>query len=54
MISCIVKLPYATFGIRVEEGKVIKAPPIAKWMVGKTVLEVRAWVKGKKGTVDII
>ena len=54
MTTCFVTLPYATFGIRVKQGKIVNAPPIAKWMIGKTLLEVRAWVAKKKGTVEII
>jgi hypothetical protein len=30
-----VSLPYATFGIYVEDHKVVDAAPIANWMIGK-------------------
>lgn len=43
-----VSLPYATYGIEVEDGKVVDAAPIAKWMIGKPETEVAAWLR-KKG-----
>jgi hypothetical protein len=54
MTACFVTLPYATFDIRIKQGKIVNAPSIAKWMIGKTLLEVRSWVKEKKGMVEII
>ena len=30
-----VSLPWATFGLRVEGGRVVEAAPIARWTVGK-------------------
>lgn len=47
-----VELPYATYGLVVEDGQVVDAPPIAHWMVGKSEHEVAAWIarKGGRGT----
>lgn len=42
-----VSLPYATYGIRVEGGVVVEAPPIARWMVGRGEAEVAAWLRRK-------
>lgn len=30
-----VSLPYATFGVRVEDDWIVEAAPIARWTVGK-------------------
>lgn len=30
-----VSLPFATFGLAVEGGRVVDAPPIARWCIGK-------------------
>ena len=30
-----VSTPYATFGIAVRDGRVVDAPPIARWTIGK-------------------
>jgi hypothetical protein len=35
-----VSLNYATFGLRVEEGVVVDAAPIARWAIGKTERQV--------------
>ena len=35
-----VSLPWATFGLRVEGGRVVEAAPIARWTVGKREAEV--------------
>lgn len=45
-----VSLSYATFGIRVEGDRVVEAAPIARWMIGKSGSQVRAWIKGRGGT----
>lgn len=42
---------YACAGI-VTWGDVVKvAAPIFKWMIGKSILEIERWVKGKRGTL---
>ena len=45
-----VSLPYATFGIKVMEGRVIDAAPIASWMIGKETSFIREWILKKNGT----
>ena len=47
----IITLPYACFGIVVKDSVVIKTPPIARWMVGKSVVEVKKWVATKRGDI---
>jgi hypothetical protein len=42
-----VSLPYATYGIEVEDGIVVTAAPIAKWMVGKDERMVASWLRRK-------
>lgn len=42
-----VSLDYATYGIAVEGGRVVEAPPIAKWMVGKDEHIVADWLRRK-------
>lgn len=44
-----VSLPYATFGIEVDGGRVIDAAPIAHWMIGKDTRFIREWIKKKGG-----
>lgn len=39
-----VSLPYATYGIRIENGRVAEAAPIAHWMIGKDEHTVMAWL----------
>jgi hypothetical protein len=34
---------YATFGLVVENGVVVRAPPIAAWAVGKSAADVRVY-----------
>lgn len=46
-----VRLSYATFGIIVNKGIVVKAAPIGRWMVGKPIEDVRKWVAGKRGSM---
>jgi len=46
-----VDIGYACFGIGSQNGTVCYAAPIAAWMVGKTLAEVRPWLLAKKATV---
>ena len=48
-----VDVPYAYFGLITDgAGKVIKAAPIAKWTIGKYIIEVKHYFEEKKnGTV---
>lgn len=45
-----VSLPYATFGLRVEGGYVVEAPPIARWTIGKTETRVAAHYRARGAT----
>ena len=47
-----VSLPYATFGLITKDGRVIEAPPIARWTTGKKTEEVIAYYRQKGGTVS--
>ena len=42
-----VSLPYATYGIAVQDGKVVDAAPIARWMIGKREEYVANWLRRK-------
>lgn len=46
-----ISMPYATYGIVLDESKVIETAPIAHWMLGKTEADVRAWVTKKGGRI---
>ena len=45
-----VSLPYATFGLRIDQGLIVEAPPIAHWTVGLPEARVAAYYR-KKGAV---
>jgi hypothetical protein len=45
-----ISLPYATFGVAVENGKVVRTAPIASWARGKEWLLVESWYR-RKGAV---
>jgi hypothetical protein len=42
-----VSLPYATFGILTSAGRVIDAPPIARWAIGKNERYVADYYRHK-------
>ena len=44
----------ATFGILATDGIVTDVAPIASWMKGKKLEELRGWLIGKKATVKEI
>jgi hypothetical protein len=46
-----VSLPYATYGIAVEDGVVAQAPPVAKWMLGKDERYCANWLRRKGATL---
>jgi hypothetical protein len=48
----LIDLPYACYWIEKVEWTITKAPPIAKWMVGKDFQQVRMWVIRKGGTIE--
>jgi len=45
-------LPYACFGLISRSARVIDAPPIARWMVGRSMGSVRVWIRGKGGEME--
>lgn len=44
---CVV-LPFATFGLIVEDGIIVIAPPIGRWALGKTALNVWRYYSGRR------
>jgi hypothetical protein len=46
-----VDIHYATFGIEANNNTVTLAAPIAKWMIGKTLQEIKPWLLSKKAKV---
>ena len=42
---------YATYGIITKDNVVIGAAPIGKWMIGKNIEDIKAWVKKKNGLI---
>ena len=44
-----VTLPWMTASFLAHKGRVIEAAPILRWTIGKTVKQVRAWVRTHKG-----
>lgn len=54
MLYC-VDLPYAYFGIIIRDDKIcIFAPPIGKWMIGKTLAVIERWVTYKQGKIYVV
>lgn len=47
-----VSLPWATFGLRVEGGRVVEAPPIARWCVGRDEVEIADYWR-RRGAVFV-
>lgn len=48
-----IDLPYACYGIIVQDNVVIKAPPIARWMIGKQYsTDIRGWLMHKGAEVS--
>lgn len=39
---------YACGGIEFENGRIVNAAPIYRWMIGKPVAQVRQWRKIKR------
>jgi hypothetical protein len=45
-------IPYACFGVVVStNGIIIETAPIAKWMIGKHINEIKLWVNKKSGKI---
>jgi len=36
-----------TAGLEVEDGRVVEAPPVMRWMTGKPLASVLAWLQSK-------
>ena len=49
-----ISLPYATFGLVAENNIVVKAAPIAKWAIGKTIDNVLFYYEGRGAKVTVI
>lgn len=49
-----VVLPWAVFGLIVEDGIVVEAAPIAAWATGKSAREVLAYYKGRGARLERI
>lgn len=49
-----IRLSYATFGVITEDGVVVEAAPIARWMEGKTEEVCAQWVRKKGGVAEVI
>ncbi len=47
-----ISLPYATFGIISHSNIITDAAPIAAWMIGKTLQEIKPWLIKKKAVVS--
>ena len=44
-------LPYAGGGVVLDKtDRITQAPPIFRWMVGKSLKEIEKWVRGEKGS----
>lgn len=46
-----VDVPYAVYGVRVVDGAIHTAAPIAKWAIGMQYGDFLKWVIGKGGTM---
>lgn len=46
-----IDISYACFRIDTDNNICIDAAPIAKWMIGKTVDDITAWVFKKNGKI---
>lgn len=44
---------YACYGIVEQDGRVIEAADIARWMTGKTLTEVWRWLEKKRAIVEM-
>lgn len=48
-----VHLPRAVFAVVADERGIVRvAAPIGRWMIGKMIDAVRAWVRRKRGTMN--
>lgn len=42
-----IDIKYACFGIISNEGIIIAAPPIAAWMISKSLADIKPWLRGR-------
>lgn len=49
-----ISLPYATFGLVVDDGIVSAAPPIAGWCKGKMLDEVIPYFVDRSAEIEIV
>lgn len=49
-----ISLPYVTFRIEVQDGIVTDTTPVAKWMIGKSIIDVLNFVRESKGEIKVI
>lgn len=50
-----IDINHACFAVLVTDDNVVeKAPPIAKWMIGRQLDEVRSWVTKKQGSIQCL
>jgi hypothetical protein len=49
-----VRLPYATFGLVVADGRIQRAPPIARWAIGKDADTVLTYERRKGATITLV
>lgn len=49
-----VDLPYACYGLVFNDNNIcIRAPPIARWMIGKQFTEIEQWLNQKHAKLEI-
>jgi hypothetical protein len=46
-----VSLPYATFGLKIDGGQVVDAPPIAAWALGRDAADVVGYYRRRGADV---
>lgn len=49
-----IDIGYACFAIKVMNGMVVDAPPIAKWMIYKNTFDIKNWFHYKKAKIKQI
>ncbi len=46
-----ISMKHATIGIISRDGVIVAAPPIARWMVSKRLIEVKSWLLRQRAKV---
>lgn len=49
-----VSLSYACYGLIVDGGRVVAAPPIAAWMIGRDEVYVAHWLRARGAVVHCV